>query len=56
MLDDEISNISENVDVDLTTLILRREIFKDLAREREFGLSAKNIYIYKITLRTCSSV
>ena len=28
MLDDEISNVSENLDVDLTTLILRCEIFK----------------------------
>ena len=55
MLDDEISNISENVDVDLTTLILRRDIFENFEREREFGLSAKE-KIYKITLRTCSSV
>ena len=28
MLDDEISNVSENLDVDLATLILRCEIFK----------------------------
>ena len=28
MLIDEMSNISENLDVDLTTLILRCEIFK----------------------------
>ena len=41
MLDDEISNISENVDVDLTTLILRCEIFKNFGREKKLGLSAK---------------
>ena len=35
------SNISENLDVDLTTLILRFEIFKNFEREREVGLSAK---------------
>ena len=35
------SNISENLDVDLTTLILRCEIFKNFEREREVGLSAK---------------
>ena len=29
MLIDEMSNISENLDVDLTTLILRCEIFKN---------------------------
>ena len=29
MLDDEIRNISENLDEDLTTLILRYEIFKN---------------------------
>ena len=41
MLIDEMSNISENLDVDLTTLILRFEIFKNFEREREVGLSAK---------------
>ena len=41
MLIDEMSNISENLDVDLTTLILRCEIFKNFEREREVGLSAK---------------
>ena len=41
MLIDEMSNISENLDVDLTTLILRCEIFKNFERERELGLSAK---------------
>ena len=35
MLDDEISNISKDLDVDLTTLILRCEIFKNAERERE---------------------
>ena len=41
MLDDEKSNISENLDVDLTTLILRCKILKIFERERELGLSAK---------------
>ena len=41
MLDDEISNISETLDVDLTTSLLRFEIFKNFERERELGLSAK---------------
>ena len=41
MLDDEIRNISENLDEDLTTLILRYEIFKNFERERELGLLAK---------------
>ena len=35
MLDDE------NLDEDLTTLILRYEIFKNFERERELGLLAK---------------
>ena len=41
MLDDEKSNISENLDVDLTSLILRCKILKNFERERELGLSAK---------------
>ena len=41
MLDDEIRNISENLDEDLTTLILRYEIFKNFERESELGLLAK---------------
>ena len=41
MLDDEISNISETLDVDLITSLLRFEIFKNFERERELGLSAK---------------
>ena len=41
MLDGEISNISETLDVDLTTSLLRCEIFKNFERERELGLSAK---------------
>ena len=41
MLDDEISDISETLDVDLTTSLLRFEIFKNFERERELGLSAK---------------
>ena len=35
MPDDGISNISENLDVDLTTLILRCETFKNFERERK---------------------
>ena len=35
MLDDKISNISENLNVDLITLILKCEIFKNFERERE---------------------
>ena len=35
MPDDGISNISENLDVDLTTLILRCETFKNFERKRE---------------------
>ena len=35
MLDDEISNISENLNVDLITLILKCETFKNFERERE---------------------
>ena len=35
MLDDERSNISENLNVDLITLILKCEIFKNFERERE---------------------
>ena len=41
MLDDEIRNISENLDEDLATLILRYKIFKNFERERELGLLAK---------------
>ena len=33
MPDDEISNISEHLDVDLTTLISRCEIYKNFERE-----------------------
>ena len=35
MLDDKISNISENLNVELITLILKCEIFKNFERERE---------------------
>ena len=41
MLDDEIRNISENLDEDLTTWILRYEIFKNFEWERELGLLTK---------------
>ena len=34
MLDDEISNISENLDTDLTTLTLRCEILRERKRIR----------------------
>ena len=48
MLDDEISNISETLDVDLTTSLLRCEIFKNFERERELGLSSAKEKINKI--------
>ena len=41
MLDNELRNISENLDEDLTTLILRYEIFKNFEWERELGLLTK---------------
>ena len=48
MLDDEISNISETLDVDLTTSLLKCEIFKNFERERELGLSSAKEKINKI--------
>ena len=48
MLDDEISNISETLDVDLTTSLLRCEIFKNFERERELGLSSAKEKINEI--------